>query len=439
VALKLRKYASLWWTNLLTKRVRQGKGKIRTWEKMKAKLKARFLPPNYIQNNYAAFHHLTQGSMSVEEYTREFEKLLIKCDLQEEEEQTIVRYLGGLDPKYSHVVELQSYATFDDVCVLAHKVETQMKSRSFKREVATPVPRGVPPNKGSPYPSKFKKPTTFSPQVPQKNQPPQIRPNPTSIPPRRCFKCQGLGHIASECPNRRIVSLAEWEANKEEEEEEDRLLCVKEEILEEEVVEEADEGELLVIRRTLSNLKGNQEDQRENIFHSRCTIQGKVCSLIIDGGSCTNVASSTMVDKLNLSTISHPQPYTIQWLNQGKGIQVNSRCLVALSIGKNYSDEIWCDIIPMDACHILLGRPWLFDRKVIHDGCLNTYSFSKDGKKIVLAPLSPSQIHKIKPSKQPTSDLLLTCSEPLLKASHHEFKAFREWILTSCEESTSPL
>ena len=209
--------------------------------------------------------------MSVEEYTREFEKLLIKCDLQEEEEQTIVRYLGGLDPKYSHVVELQSYATFDDVCVLAHKVETQMKSRSFKREVATPVPRGVPPNKGSPYPSKFKKPTTFSPQVPQKNQPPQIRPNPTSIPPRRCFKCQGLGHIASECPNRRIVSLAEWEANKEEEEEEDRLLCVKEEILEEEVVEEADEGELLVIRRTLSNLKGNQEDQRENIFHSRCT------------------------------------------------------------------------------------------------------------------------------------------------------------------------
>ena len=33
IALKLRKYASLWWTNLLTKRARQGKGKIRTWTK----------------------------------------------------------------------------------------------------------------------------------------------------------------------------------------------------------------------------------------------------------------------------------------------------------------------------------------------------------------------------------------------------------------------
>jgi len=73
---------------------------------MKTKLKARFLLPTYIQNNYSLLHHFTQGSMSVEEYTREFEKLMIKCDLQEVEEQTIVRYLGGLDPKYAHVVEL---------------------------------------------------------------------------------------------------------------------------------------------------------------------------------------------------------------------------------------------------------------------------------------------------------------------------------------------
>ena len=67
--------------------------------------------------------------MSVKENTREFEKLLIKCDIQEPEEQTIIRYLGGLDPKYSNVVELQSYAFFDDVCVLAHKVEQQKKAK----------------------------------------------------------------------------------------------------------------------------------------------------------------------------------------------------------------------------------------------------------------------------------------------------------------------
>ena len=83
---------------------------------MESKLKACFLPPNYIQNNYSLLLHLTQGSTSVEEYTREFEKLLIKCDLQETEEQTIVRYMGGLDPKYAHVVELQPFTTFHKVC-----------------------------------------------------------------------------------------------------------------------------------------------------------------------------------------------------------------------------------------------------------------------------------------------------------------------------------
>jgi len=93
-------------------------------------------------------------------------------------------------------------------------------------------------------------------------------------------------------------------------------------------------------------------------------------------------------------------------------------------------------MIPMDACHMLLVRPWLFDRKVMHDDYLNTYSFSKDGTRITIAPLCPSELHKQKPSNtQPYLDLFLTCSEPLLKASLHEFKAFKEWILTSLKES----
>ena len=54
-------------------------------------------------------------------------------------------------------------------------------------------------------------------------------------------------------------------------------------------MEETNEGELLVMRRVLSNQKGVKDEQREILFHSRCTIQGKLCSLIIDGGSCANV------------------------------------------------------------------------------------------------------------------------------------------------------
>jgi len=66
--------------------------------------------------------------------------------------------------------------------------------------------------------------------------------------PRRCFKCQGLGHIAADCPNCRVITLAEWDAVEEEvaeEEKEESVEATEEE--EEEVIAEADEGEMLVL------------------------------------------------------------------------------------------------------------------------------------------------------------------------------------------------
>jgi hypothetical protein len=123
VALKVHKYASIWWNNVLSKRARKGKGKVRTWRKMKEKLKAKFLPPHYLQDNYTKLHNLKQETKSVEEYTREFERLVMTCDLRENEDQTLVRYLGGLNESIRNVVELQHFSTLDEVSSLAHKVE----------------------------------------------------------------------------------------------------------------------------------------------------------------------------------------------------------------------------------------------------------------------------------------------------------------------------
>ena len=122
-ALKLRMCASLQWTNRCIKRVRNLKEKIRAQEKMKTKLKSQFLLVSYLQDSYSHLYNLTQGTIIIKEYIKEFEKLLIKYDIQEAKNQTIVRYLGGLDPEYASVVELQKQSTFDEVCVLAHKVE----------------------------------------------------------------------------------------------------------------------------------------------------------------------------------------------------------------------------------------------------------------------------------------------------------------------------
>ncbi|XP_057248316.1 uncharacterized protein LOC130590268 [Beta vulgaris subsp. vulgaris] len=430
VALKLRKYASTWWASVCTKRERMGKEKVRTWEKMRKLLKQKFLPTYYVQENFAKFHHLQQGTSSVEDYAREFEAYLMKCDVREDEPQTLVRFLGGLEPQIANVVELHTYTTLEELVLLAHKVERQHKAKGKgKWEASRTFTKTTPYPKPTSTTQKPNQPTTYTPK-------PNTKPD--TIPslgkaPRRCYRCQGLGHIATECPNKKVISLAEYEsledviADQEEEEESG-------EEYEEGRVVGPDEGECLVVRRNLSSLPIQADQlQREAIFHTRCTIGGKVCSLIIDGGSCTNVASQTLVTKLNLTTNPHPAPYIIQWLNQGKGLHVTSRVLLSFSIGRTYEEELWCDVIPMDACHVLLGRPWMFDRRVNHDGYKNTYSFTKDHKRITLTPLTPKL-----PDKQSHQNKKTLSLTTLMKSDYQEYNSFKELILSGLDEIPAP-
>nr|GEU45847.1 Gag-Pol polyprotein, putative [Tanacetum cinerariifolium] len=103
----------------------------------------------------------------------------------------------------------------------------------------------------------------------------------------------------------------------------------------------ADFDEALMVRKTLNTM--TKEDElwlRHNIFHTRCTCQGKVCNVIIDGGSFENVISSITVDNLGLKTNAHPIPYTLHWFKKGNEVKVSKICLVKFSIGKKYTDEV---------------------------------------------------------------------------------------------------
>ncbi|XP_039047265.1 uncharacterized protein LOC120187672 [Hibiscus syriacus] len=101
-----------------------------------------------------------------------------------------------------------------------------------------------------------------------------------------------------------------------------------------------------------------------------------------------------LVDKLGLKTKKHPNPYKLQWLNDAGELKVTKQVLVAFFIEK-YKDEVLCDVVSMDATHLLLGRPWQFDKNVMHDdGFTNKYSFMNAGKKITLAPLTPSPVQE---------------------------------------------
>ena len=113
--------------------------------------------------------------------------------------------------------------------------------------------------------------------------------------------------------------------------------------------------------------------------------------MVIDIDSTCNLVSTEIVEKLGLERMKHPTPYKVSWLQKGHQLLVNVQCNVEFQIG-TYKDVVLCDIILMDVCHLLLGRPWKYDKKAVHDGRNNTYSLEKDGKRHTLSPLEDEAI-----------------------------------------------
>lgn len=105
-----------------------------------------------------------------------------------------------------------------------------------------------------------------------------------------------------------------------------------------------------------------------------CKSHGKCCKLFIDSGNTDNLVAKNMVEKLGLKRLKHPTPYKVYWLPKGHQFLVDEQYEVEFDIGK-YRDKVICDIMPMDMCHILLGRPRQYEQKVVHDGKTNCYKF----------------------------------------------------------------
>ena len=72
---------------------------------------------------------------------------------------------------------------------------------------------------------------------------------------------------------------------------------------------------------------------------------------------------------------------------------VNEQCNAEFRIGTYKYVVLW-HIIPLDVCHILLGRPWQYERKVVYDGRKNTYCMEKDGRRHTLSGLQHETIQE---------------------------------------------
>ena len=124
----------------------------------------------------------------------------------------------------------------------------------------------------------------------------------------------------------------------------------------------------------------------ENEFHIRVKIEKHGYLACLDN-FCENLVSEYTVARLGLKVEFHPYPYTLYRYNEK--FWVMKRAWVEFLVG-SFVNAILCDVIPMDDCHIHLGKPWKYLNKAVYDYDRDVYYINSRRK--TLRPLSTNQV-----------------------------------------------
>jgi hypothetical protein len=381
-----------------------------TWTALKAAMRHRFVPSYFARDLLNQMQRFQQGSLSVEDYYQALQKGMIRCGLVEQDDAAMARFRGGLNREIQDILDYKDYDDMTTLFEYACKAEREVQGRrsstrtnhfAGSSKAPTPAPRSTPPTSSSTPRESTSSSTAPSRDSSAKPTAPPAKPAPSSGRARdiQCHRCKGFGHVIRDCPNKRTMLIrddGEYSSASDSEDVQHSMLATDHADNTELHVDSsaADRYANLVVQRVLSTqVVQDEKNQRHNIFHIKGVVQERAVRIIIDGGSCNNLASTTLVEQLSLPTRKHPHPYHVQWLNDGGKIKVTRSVRVPFSLGA-YSDFVDCDVVPMEACSLLLGRPWQYDVDSVHHGRSNYYSFMFKGQKIVIHPMTPEQVLK---------------------------------------------
>eukprot|EP00253_Pinus_taeda_P029875 PITA_29875 len=128
---------------------------------------------------------------------------------------------------------------------------------------------------------------------------------------------------------------------------------------------DADPSATVAIAKIQKN-EPEDPEEGERLFHSQMWVKGSPLQLIVDSGSQKNLISAEVVKRLSLPTTPHPQPYSIRWLHEERDLKVRQQCHLPYS-NKPFTDEVLCDVTPLDVCDVLLGQPYLWRRHAVYE------------------------------------------------------------------------
>jgi hypothetical protein len=129
-----------------------------------------------------------------------------------------------------------------------------------------------------------------------------------------------------------------------------------------------------------------------------------------------------------LETTPHPKPYPLGWICDNAKLHVTRRCKLRFSITANYIDEVELDVIPLDICGIVLGSPYLYDRRAIFHRHENKYHLFKNGVEYIVRAhtkkmnLSLTNVGQMKRLVNASKNLVLLMIKPKDNDEEEVFK-----------------
>ncbi|KAK1608176.1 hypothetical protein QYE76_031849 [Lolium multiflorum] len=373
-------YALRWWDSLVRNLDEDGAQPIRTWRAMKEAMTSRFVPTNYMRNIFDKLTLLRQGVKTVDEYYMEMEMLMQRGRVRESLEMTMQRFLNGLKYDVKGIVrhytqgsqilrfdtttrfcptQIDStpnpdsdyldytYTNMNQLLHHAREAESQLAEEAKVKGRATgagrftpraPSTAPAPSTRSAPYSTPPSKPVSNVSNAKKSESAASTSGSGVSTTRNRdmlCHTCGGKGHFKRDCPNRKVMFINEDNEYDTGDDVDPNAPDNDDYDTDGEDAYPSDARTIVVSQRAL-NVLPSASTQRCNLFQTKALVgPDKACKVIIDGGSCRNLASKELCTKLKLKYLPHPHPYYIQWLSDNGEMKVNHMVRVEFAIGPN--------------------------------------------------------------------------------------------------------
>jgi hypothetical protein len=365
--------ATLIWWEAKTQEDMKKHGKIlSSWNDFIVAIKKQFYPLAYMQKAIMDWQNFRQAKgKNVQSFTQEFRRraLVLGVDLSSQE--TLLKYIGALHSYLRHTILMFNPSNLDEVCVQATHLEARGRNETHEGS-KKPFSHG---DKGK---RKFKGNGKKIASVKKEGE------------KFTCKHCSKDGHDEDHCwklhPEKRPKKFSHKGKPK-------TAATIQQDL-------GSDSGDETKITAMGYQGKGSfastssssssslnetqQEKERIELFHIRVVSKHTKIDTLFDTGSQANLISEDTVKKLNLETIPHPKPYPLGWICDNAKLQVTRRCKLRFAITANFIDEVELDVIPLDICGIVLGSPYLYDRRAIFHRHENKYHLFKNGVEYIV-------------------------------------------------------